>query len=98
LENGLKIAGGFLATADNQVANQPSPPDNLRDLGQDNDSKKLSQKINMEAYQAYYNTNDSCQANGNQNAAGGAKQNIYDEQQDNAHVVGNHDGSLKQHQ
>jgi len=52
----------------------------------------------MEAYQAYYNTNDSCQANGNQNAAGGAKQNIYDEQQDNAHAAGNHDGSLKQHQ
>jgi len=51
-----------------------------------NESKKPpSNKINMEAYQAYYNTNDSCQGPGQvgtQSGTGNVKQHVYEENQD----------------
>lgn len=95
LENGLKISGGIL-TGENQVTKPTSPehvPDGTASGAQiiQPDAMKLNQKINMEAYQAYYNTNDSCQATSQApNAGATGTQNMYDE---NAEKAGQENGT-----
>ena len=78
LENGIKFtSGGLIANtgANNTILSNMNT--NNGDRNQQDSSQKLNNKINMEAYQAYYNTNESCQA-----AGGGA----------NAQQVANSDG------
>jgi len=62
LENGLRPGAQQQAKTPAQNNNLVNDPQNISDQpfndGESN-SKRLNSKINMEAYQAYYNTNDS---------------------------------------
>lgn len=92
LENGLKLPESGIVTGENLVSKPVSSPEQVREniisgnQALQTEQKKPINKINMEAYQAYYNTNDSCQgpapASGNQNGTTNAKPNAYEGNQD----------------
>lgn len=62
LENGLRPGAQQQAKTPAQNNNLVNDPQNMSDQpfnDAESNSKRLNSKINMEAYQAYYNTNDS---------------------------------------
>lgn len=72
IENGIKLEHGIMMSENQMMGKIVASPEHAREniiSGNQailaNESKKQpSNKINMEAYQAYYNTNDSCQGPG----------------------------------
>lgn len=88
LENGVKLADSGIVTGENLVTKPISSPEQVREniisgnQAIQTESKKPANKINMEAYQAYYNTNDSCQgpapASGAQMGSGNVNANVYE--------------------
>jgi hypothetical protein len=90
IENGIKLENGIMMSENQIIAKAVTSPDHAREniiSGNQailtNESKKPpSNKINMEAYQAYYNTNDSCQGPGQagtQSGTGNVNNHVYEE-------------------